>query len=75
MKIVRLICSWEDSKLEDRDKITMEEWQRYVEHEIALAKSRGRDNIWFKPLEKVEKELLKDKNHIKRMGGFKKFYV
>lgn len=71
VKVLRLICSFEDSKPEDRAKITREEWERYRENQIAGAKSRREGDIWFKPMEKVEEELIRDENRIKRIGGFK----
>lgn len=71
VKVMRLTCFFEGSKLEDRAKITRAEWERYRENRIAGAKSRREDDMWFKPMEQVEKELLRDENHIKRIGGFK----
>lgn len=71
VKVMRLTCSFEDSKTEDRAKITREEWERYKENIIAGAKSRGKDHMWFKPMEEVEKGLLREENRIKRIGGFK----
>lgn len=70
-KIKRLIYAWDASNLKDEYKITIKEWERYKKYEIAIAKSRSKDHMWFKPLEKVESELVRDENCIKRLGGFK----